>query len=136
MPILLPLRQIGQFLKVHHAKNDGTDGHALLLDFLQQTLAHRKVELSSHYFEKALNAGQAVVLLDGMDEVADPTLRARVARLIEDFTLAYPKARFVVTSRIVGYSGAARLSGDYAVTTVRDFTLADVRQFCAIGIGW
>jgi len=129
LPIFLPLRQIGQFLKVHHVDNDGTEGHALLLDFLQQTLAHRKVELESQPFEKALEAGQAVVLLDGMDEVADPALRARVARLIEDFTLAYPKARFVVTSRVVGYSEAARLGGDYAVTTVRDFTLADVRQF-------
>ena len=129
LPILLPLRQIGQFLKAHHAKNDGTDGHALLLNFLLQTLKNRHVEIPVGYFEKALDAGQAVVLLDGMDEVADPDLRARVARLIEDFTLAYPKARFVVTSRIVGYSGTARLSGDYVVTTVHDFTLEDVRQF-------
>jgi formylglycine-generating enzyme required for sulfatase activity/energy-coupling factor transporter ATP-binding protein EcfA2 len=129
LPILLPLRQIGQFIKAHHAKNDGTDGHALLLDFLLQTLKNRHVEIPVNYFEKALNTGQAVVLLDGMDEVADPDLRARVARLIEDFTLAYPKARFIVTSRIVGYSGAARLSGDYVITTVRDFTLEDVRQF-------
>ena len=129
LPILLPLRQIGQFLKAHHAKNDGADGHALLLDFLLQTLKNRHVEIPIDYFEKALDAGQAVVLLDGMDEVADPNLRARVARLIEDFTLAYPKARFVVTSRIVGYNGSARLSGDYALSTVRDFTLEDVRQF-------
>jgi len=47
--------------------------------------------------------------------------------MVEAFTLAYPKCRFVITSRVVGYTGAARLSGDYATTTVlRDFTLADV----------
>jgi hypothetical protein len=42
--------------------------------------------------------------------VADPDLRARVARMVEAFTLAYPKCRFVITSRVVGYTGAARLT--------------------------
>jgi formylglycine-generating enzyme required for sulfatase activity len=129
LPIFLPLRQIGQFLKVHHAQNDGTDGHAILLSFLLQTLKNKNVDLTSEDFEEALEAGQAVVMLDGMDEIANSILRSRVARLIEDFTLAYPEARFVVTSRVVGYSGAARLGGDYVVTTVRDFSMADVRQF-------
>jgi len=68
-------------------------------------------------------------LLDGMDEVADPDLRARVSRLVESFTLAYPKCRFVVTSRVVGYTGASRLQADFATTTVSDFSLEDVRQF-------
>ena len=129
LPILLPLRQIGQFLKTYHPKDDGTEGYALLLDFLLKTLHGQRVELPVEYFETPLTKGQAVVLLDGLDEVADSDLRARVARLVEAFTLAYPKARFVVTSRIVGYTGAARLGGEYITTTVRDFTLEDVRQF-------
>ena len=77
----------------------------------------------------ALQQGGAVILLDGLDEVADPELRRRVARLVEDFTRAYPQCRYIVTSRIVGYTGAARLGENYATTTVRDFTLADVEGF-------
>ena len=42
---------------------------------------------------------------------------------------AYPDCRYVVTSRIVGYVGAARLGEAFAVTTVRDFNLADIEQF-------
>jgi hypothetical protein len=52
-----------------------------------------------------------------------------VARLVESFTRAYPQCRFVVTSRIVGYTDAARLGEQYTTTTVQDFTLADVEKF-------
>ena len=69
------------------------------------------------------------VLLDGVDEVADFPTRQRVARLVERFTIAYPDNRYVVTSRVVGYIGAARLGEGYATTTVRDFTQADIERF-------
>lgn len=129
LPILLQLRQIGAFLKAHRPKDDGTEGHGLLLDFLFQSLKNHKLDLPKDFFDEYLEKGNAVLLLDGRDEVADPDLRARVARLVESFTLAYPTCRFVVTSRIVGYSGPARLQADYATTTVQDFTLEDIRQF-------
>jgi predicted NACHT family NTPase len=70
-----------------------------------------------------------VILLDGMDEVGDADLHRRVARLIEAFAVAYPQCRLVVTSRIVGYTGAARLGEEFTTTTVRDFSLADVELF-------
>ena len=57
---------------------------------------------------------------DGVDEVADLPTRYRVARIIEKFTIAYPNNRYVVTSRIVSYTDAARLGEIYTVTTVRD----------------
>jgi formylglycine-generating enzyme required for sulfatase activity len=127
LPVLLPLRQIGQFLTAR--PDDGTQGCALLVEFLLKALKNQRIELPADFFDAYLTQGRAVVLLDGMDEVADPHLRGRVARLVEAFTLLYSKCRFVVTSRIVGYSGAARLQGDYVTTTVRDFSLQDVRQF-------
>ncbi len=127
LPILLPLRQIGAFLRKQ--ADDGTDGHALLLDFLFKSLRNERLDLPADFFDKTLQQGGAVILLDGLDEVADPDLRRRVARLVEDFTRAYPQCRYLVTSRIVGYTGAARLSENYATTTVRDFTLADVEGF-------
>ena len=129
LPILLPLRKMGQFLAAHHAAPDGTEGCAILLKFLLEQLKGQSVELPADFFATYLKEGRAVILLDGMDEVADPALRARVARLVDSFTLAYSACRFVVTSRIVGYSGAARLGGDYVTTTVRDFTLDDIKLF-------
>jgi formylglycine-generating enzyme required for sulfatase activity/energy-coupling factor transporter ATP-binding protein EcfA2 len=129
LPILLPLRQIGAFLRHEHGAEDDTEGHALLLRFLLQSLKNERIELPEDFFDRWLTKGQAVILLDGLDEVADPDLRRRVARLVESFTRAYPGCRFVVTSRIVGYTGPARLQEAYTTTTVLDFTLADVEQF-------
>ena len=70
-----------------------------------------------------------MVLLDGMDEVAETALRQRVARLIEKFAARYPANRFVITSRKVGYEGAARVGAEFAHAEVREFTPAEVRQF-------
>jgi formylglycine-generating enzyme required for sulfatase activity/energy-coupling factor transporter ATP-binding protein EcfA2 len=127
LPILLPLRQIGAFLRA--ATDDGTEGHARLLEFLLRSLRNERITVPEDFFDERLTHGRAVILLEGLDEVADPDLRRRVARLVESFTRAYPDCRYVVTSRIVGYTGSARLGEDYATTTVQDFTLADVEQF-------
>lgn len=131
LPIFLPLRQIGRYLAEHRPKDDGTEGHAILLHFLAQVLQNERIEVPGDFFDEWLNGGRAVVLLDGLDEVADPLLRRRVSRLVDAFTRAYPRCRYVVTSRIVGYTEAAQLTEGYATTTVRDFSMADVRVFLA-----
>lgn len=129
LPVLVPLRRLAAYLKAHRPADDGTEGCALLLEHLREMLAGERVELPRGFFDPYLEDGRAVVLLDGLDEVADPDLRRRVARLVEAFTVAYPACRFIVTSRIVGYTGPARLGGDYTPTTVRDFSDADIAQF-------
>lgn len=127
LPIVLPLRLLGAYLRDH--ADASVEGHKLLLDFFLRALANERITLPETFFDEWLTNGNAVILLDGLDEVADPDLRRRIARLVENFTGAYGECRYVVTSRIVGYSGTARLGEGYATTTVRDFTLADVQQF-------
>lgn len=127
LPILLPLRQIGAFLQDH--SEESTEGPRLLLEFLRRYLANERIDVPLNFFDPYLAQGQAVVLLDGLDEVPGADLRRRVARLVERFTQAYPNCRYVVTSRIVGYEGAARLGEGYTTTTVQEFSLADVEQF-------
>jgi formylglycine-generating enzyme required for sulfatase activity/energy-coupling factor transporter ATP-binding protein EcfA2 len=127
LPILLSLRQISVFLQSR--PDDGVEGHKQLLEFLQRYLQNERVDVPLDFFDDYLHRGRALLLFDGMDEVSGNALRRRVARLVEAFTRAYPDCRYVVTSRIVGYSGAARLGEDYVTSTVQDFTLADVAQF-------
>jgi formylglycine-generating enzyme required for sulfatase activity len=129
LPILLTLRRVGAFLRHHRPQDDGTDGHALLLEYICTAYRNERIPLPDDFFDKWLESGRTVIFLDGLDEVADPDLRRRVSRLVEAFTLAYSDCRFVVTSRVVGYTGAARLGGDYAIATVRDFSLQDVENF-------
>ena len=129
LPVLLPLRRLGAFLQAHQPKDAGVDGHAMLLQFLSAALASERVDLPSTFFDDYLKQGKAILLLDGLDEVADPELRRRVSRLAQAFARAYPKCRFVVTSRIVGYVETVRLEDGFVPATVRDFTLEDIRAF-------
>lgn len=126
LPILLPLRKIGAYLR--GKSEDGTEGHAHLLQFLHQSLANERVRIPDDFFDEYLGNGCAIILLDGIDEVTRGDLRRRVVRLIESFASAYPDCRFVITSRIKGYTNIAL--GENCVTTIiRDFALDDVEQF-------
>ncbi|MEM7655773.1 MAG: NACHT domain-containing protein [Bacteroidota bacterium] len=49
-------------------------------------------------------AGQAFVLLDGLDEIHQPKLRATLSRLIREGMLAYPEGYWWITTRIIGFS--------------------------------
>src|SRR5262249_14301477 len=113
LPILLPLRNLGAYLKANHPTDDGTEGHGRLLAFLRADLKGARVEVPGDFLDADLRAGRVFFLCEGMDEVGDFDLRRRVARLIEAFAAAYPPCRIVVTSRIVGYTGAARLGEDF-----------------------
>ncbi len=128
LPVLLPLRDFARYLE-RECPNVGADGPKLLLDYLRTYFANQNITLPPDFFEARLKAGECAVCFDGVDEVANMSTRQRVARILERFTLAYPANRYVVTSRIVGYTGGARLGADYAVTTVRDFTDDDIARF-------
>jgi formylglycine-generating enzyme required for sulfatase activity len=128
LPIFLPLRDLGQHLRRENP-NPGMDGPALMLAYLRAYYLAQNICLPEDFFNAALESGKAVILLDGMDELADLALRQRTARLIEKFAGRYPKCRFVITSRVVGYDGAARVGAEFGLAKVRDFSPAEVRQF-------
>ena len=79
LPILLPLRKIGAFLQTQ--RNDGTLGHKLLLQFLHNYLKNERIDIPLTFFDDYLTSGKAVILLDGMDEVAGVGLRQQVAQM-------------------------------------------------------
>ena len=128
LPIMLPLRDFAKQLQEHY-KDSSTDGPMLLLNFLNIYFENQDIKLPARFFASRLQQGECLVLLDGIDEVADLPMRHRIARIIEKFTITYPGNRYVVTSRIVGYTDAARLGEHYAVTTVRDFNWDDITRF-------
>ncbi|HOU13056.1 MAG TPA: SUMF1/EgtB/PvdO family nonheme iron enzyme [Anaerolineae bacterium] len=128
LPILLPLRDFARYLE-KECSDVGADGPKMLLDYLRLYFANQNLALPADFFETRLKAGECLALFDGVDEVASMATRQRIVRILERFTLAYPQNRYVVTSRIVGYTAGARLGADYAVTTVRDFTNDDIERF-------
>ncbi len=128
LPILLPLRDFARYLEANHP-DPSLDGPRLLLDYLHTYFTNQEVILPERFLAGWLQKGNCVVLLDGVDEVAGLKTRHRIARIIERFTIAYPDNRYIVTSRLVGYTDSARLGEDYVVARVRDFTWVDIERF-------
>jgi hypothetical protein len=77
-----------------------------------------------------LAAGKAILLVDGLDEIANIGLRARFCQQIERLQAAFPRAPFVVTSRIVGYREMKyRIGRGFEHATVTGFTRKDKDEF-------
>jgi len=111
-------------------------------DVLGHTL--RKAELSPEeasalrrLLRQRLEQGRALLLIDGLDEIADPGLRARFAQQLEQIHVAFPEAPIVVTSRIVGYRDMGyRIGRGFEHLTVAEFEPDEkddfARRWCAL----
>lgn len=73
--------------------------------------------------------GRAVVIFDGLDELFDPHLRETVARQIAGFAARYPKARIVVTSRVIGYRRAVLDAAGFTHFMLQDLDQEQVEEF-------
>jgi hypothetical protein len=79
---------------------------------------------------KKLHHGQALLLLDGLDEITDPALRARFCQQIEQFHIAHPVAPIIATSRIVGYREMGyRIGRGFEHITIADLSREDKDDF-------
>jgi predicted NACHT family NTPase len=74
LPILLPLRDFATHLQ-HAHPDKSLDGSILLLDYLHKFFVNQDIRLPAAFFTGPLKKGTCVVLLDGMDEVAQPETR-------------------------------------------------------------
>ncbi|MBI4482266.1 MAG: HEAT repeat domain-containing protein, partial [Acidobacteria bacterium] len=79
-------------------------------------------------FQEALKEGQAIVMLDGLDEVVSPRQRLALTRRLEDLVTQYPRNRYLVTSRIAGY-GISALSMGFDHYMIAQFAEEDIRKF-------
>jgi hypothetical protein len=115
LPILAPLRNFGRFLQVH-ATEFINPAPAALDRFIESYFADNALDLPPRFFQSRLQAGRCLVLLDGLDEVADRDLRAKVAQMVSAFIKRYaPRGnRFGLAARLRGGgSSPAETGGVY-----------------------
>ncbi|HZM83401.1 MAG TPA: NACHT domain-containing protein [Candidatus Limnocylindrales bacterium] len=80
--------------------------------------------------EYLLLNGRAVVLLDGLDELTDLSLRQRVVDLVDGFAALHPLVPIVVTSRSIGYTDAPlRWPAFQTTTTIAAFSDDQVKAY-------
>ncbi|MBD1901711.1 HEAT repeat domain-containing protein [Trichocoleus sp. DQ-A3] len=76
-----------------------------------------------------LKAGKVLVMFDGLDEVFDPVKREEVITDIHRFTNDYPKARVMVTSRIIGYKPQRLRDAEFRHFMLQDLEPDQIQDF-------
>lgn len=82
---------------------------------------------------EALKAGEALILLDGLDEVKDLGLRHTVVDRVLNYYNLHRKAgnKFVLTSRVVGYREVRPAAEGLVEATLVDFEDEEIAEFAA-----
>ena len=89
VPVFLPLRRL--------------EAVETTIDNFIEGQIDAQLGLAPGFGKRLLGRGKLLLLFDGLDEVADPTRRAAVARWIERVFTAHPDCAPVVTCRFAGY---------------------------------
>ena len=104
-PWLLPLPMLLRELRLHGV----TSFRGLLDAFLGHAMS--KPLRKGKYLKNMLEQGRVLILLDGIDEIADIRTREALRDAVVDGVDRYPRCRWLLTSRIVGYDEAPFDSG-------------------------
>ncbi|MEZ4591039.1 MAG: NACHT domain-containing protein [Chloroflexota bacterium] len=121
LPVLLYLRD-----HTHYIAEDREHLYSLE-DAIQKDLRKWDKVAPKGWFTKELNNGNCVVMLDGLDEVADPVVRLKVVEWVDRQLVAYPKNSFIVTSRPHGYRNNPL--GAVTILEIRPFTSKQQIEF-------
>lgn len=79
--------------------------------------------------KKLLDSGQVLVLFDGLDEVVEWRQRSNVLTSIQSFTQNYPKARVIVTSRVIGYRAQDLRDAGFRHFMLQDLDREQIQHF-------
>ena len=116
----------------HFAKSNWCDGtSAGLWSFVVDLLVSQGLADFAPHLRQRLLDGEAVVLLDGLDEVVDPGKRQDVRDAVTDFvsTYGHPNNRYLVTSRSYTYQDLQWQLDRFAVHTLAPFNQKQIDDF-------
>jgi energy-coupling factor transporter ATP-binding protein EcfA2 len=109
---------------------DGSLDDILRHTFRKAELTFAEADALQIVLRKRLCEGTAVLIIDGLDEIADPSVRSRFCQQLENIHIAYPKAPIIITSRIVGYREMGyRLGRGFEHVMIADFTPKEKDDF-------
>jgi formylglycine-generating enzyme required for sulfatase activity len=122
-PVLVPLSAYATVLAEEDVRLD---------EFIADHFCERVADLPiDAILEGALEKGRALVLLDGLDEVREPSLRHTVVDRVVDFYTFHRRAgnKFALTSRIMGYREVRPTAEGLVECTLVDFGEEEIEAF-------
>ena len=120
IPLLIELRT--------YMRNRDTGQCKNFLEFIHQSsgvICH----LNQHQLVEQLNAGNALVMFDGLDEVFEPGKREDVITDIHRFTNDYRDVRVIVTSRVIGYKPQRLRDAQFHHFILQDLDEKQIKDF-------
>ncbi len=126
VPIFITLSEYNRYRRQRRDAVDPEDG--TLRRFITHRLQRTIGRLPADFFEHLLSGGhRCMLLLDGLDEVADETERRLVSTEVQNLVDSGDAAQIILTSRTRAYRGQARLA-DFRVAHVLPMTGEQVKQ--------
>jgi len=129
IPLLLPLRELGAYLSESGRREAAGAGPCLLLDCLTNYYGRFNLNLPPDFFSRLCETGRAILLLDGLDEVARSEDRVLVSAIVRSFAIRYETCRYVVTARVAAYQGDAQIGAGFRICTVADLSPDQQQRF-------
>jgi predicted MPP superfamily phosphohydrolase len=123
LPVFLRLASLADLMDKEGAGADGFP-HRWLGRYLTKYYDAETAEAIVRRMDK----GRCALLLDGLDEVAEPRLRQRVISLVDGLLRKYGRNLIVITSRPHGYEAVSDLRG-VATAIIDDFGEAEIKEF-------
>ncbi|NET55998.1 MAG: NACHT domain-containing protein [Symploca sp. SIO2E6] len=123
IPVLLYLKDVRQVI----AENQPPLAE-LITEQVKRQRKRQPLNPPPNWFAEKLSQNACLVMLDGLDEVADESQRQQVSRWVDEQMEAYPDTPFILTSRPFGYQ-SAQLQQGVTVLEVQPFNLKQVQHF-------
>ena len=124
VPVLMYLRDVRKDI----VKNPKLPLAKLIETWVQRLQTIEPLKPPSEWFSGKLRQNRCLILLDGLDEIADEIERQIVSQWVDFQMEQYPDMPFILTSRLLGYQ-QAKLQQSVTVLEVQPFTLKQVQKF-------
>lgn len=118
-PLFLYLRDVAGYIQ--------QDPHFSLRQAVERQMSSRNVSVSLDWIATDLANGRCLIMLDGLDEVANLEHRQQVAAWVQRQIQQHPNNQFIMTSRPFGYE--SNPLPDTLLLEVKPFTIEQVRRF-------
>ena len=80
-------------------------------------------------FREELRNGRCLVLLDGLDEIGAEDAKAQMVKCVQAFVREYPRNRFALSSRVVGFDGSPWWELGFSVVRMLGYRDAEMKEF-------
>jgi predicted NACHT family NTPase len=121
IPIIVTLRDF---------QSDNLQKGISILDFIRKEIhSSFQIKASNSTFEYLFLNGYVLLIFDGLDELLDTSLRAKIVDEIESFCTLFPSIPVLVTSRKVGYNQAPLRADMFQIVELAPFEDKQIEEY-------